>query len=291
MTRDRRRCAAGLLAAVLVVVGSIVACSGGDDDAQPRRAAPASSTTSTTPTTVIDYSTVLLRGVPGSTTSTIRERGEASIGGVVTGPDGPVGGATVRIERFVGDVVRRTDVATGPDGRFGLANLPGGRYRVRAFQPPSFAQVEPELFFLPGRDDRRLDLRVERFGGLQTAVAVAPSPPLLGGLFSVVVRLSERAVDGEGVVRSVPQGGRRVELSNPARWRLESEAVQTSDGAGQVTYVLECESTGAVRLAVRVSEAVDGAGQPLNAIALNVPDCLDPKTTTTAAPPPPTTAN
>ena len=42
--------------------------------------------------------------------------GEAVLAGIVLGPDGPVGGATVRLERFVGDDIGRIDVTSNGDG-------------------------------------------------------------------------------------------------------------------------------------------------------------------------------
>ena len=42
--------------------------------------------------------------------------GTATLQGLVTGPDGPVGGATVRLERFVGDASAKIDIITNPDG-------------------------------------------------------------------------------------------------------------------------------------------------------------------------------
>jgi hypothetical protein len=224
---------------------------------------------------VIDYSGVLLPGVGGSTTSTIRTRGQAALAGIVVGPDGPVPQATVRVERLVGDQVRRTDVVAGADGRYSVRGIPGGRYRVRAFLPPTFAQVDPELFFLADRDERRVDLDVERFEGLTATAAVAPNPPVVDQPVNLVVQLAARSVDGDGVARVVPQGGRRIELLEPTRWSLVSDAVQITDGGGRAVYELRCEVAGAPRLLVRVMGTTDATTlQPLAPIALAVPDCI-----------------
>ncbi len=42
--------------------------------------------------------------------------GESTLSGRVTGPDGPVAGATVRLERFVGDAMATLDVVSNADG-------------------------------------------------------------------------------------------------------------------------------------------------------------------------------
>jgi hypothetical protein len=42
--------------------------------------------------------------------------GDASLSGLITGPEGPVAGATVRVERFVGDAIAHLDVISNGDG-------------------------------------------------------------------------------------------------------------------------------------------------------------------------------
>ncbi|MGH9273257.1 MAG: carboxypeptidase-like regulatory domain-containing protein, partial [Acidimicrobiales bacterium] len=134
--------------AALVAVVLVGAACTGDDDAEP---SPTTSATSST--SVIDRSGIALAGVPGATTSTITERGTTQLTGSVQGPSGLVVGATVRIERLVAGREIRTDLLTGPDGRFVLADVPGGRYRVRAFLAPSLVQAVPEVRFLQDGGD------------------------------------------------------------------------------------------------------------------------------------------
>ena len=57
-------------------------------------------------TTLVDLSGVKMAGVPGKTTTTIAlGPGGATLNGTVAGPDGAVGGATIHVERLVGDAV------------------------------------------------------------------------------------------------------------------------------------------------------------------------------------------
>jgi hypothetical protein len=278
-----RRVAAALLAAV-VVLGALAACSsGGDDEGRRRR-----TTSSTTPTSLVDYSTVVLAAVPGATTSTILDRGRASIVGTVTGPDGPVAGATVRVERLVADEVRRTDVPAGGDGRYALRNVPGGRYRVRAFLPPSYAQLESQLFFMPDGEEHRLDLRLERFEGLTVLAAIAPDPPRAGDAANLVVQVQTREVDGDGFVRAVPMSGVGVQLVGGAQYTLRSSASATTDGGGRATFGLVCNAPGPSRFSVILTGLpVDAPPPPSGSApasstapaggtaerALDVPDC------------------
>jgi hypothetical protein len=266
---DALRRLGGAALAVLVTVSVLAACTSEGDGGGRRR----TTTSSTTPTTVIDYSTVVLAGVAGATTSTIIDRGRASLVGTVTGPDGPVGGANVRIERIVGDQVRRTDVPAAGDGRFELRGVPGGRYRVRAFLPPSYAQVEPQLFFMPDGEERRLELRVERYEGLSAVAAIAPNPPRAGDAANLVVQIQTREVDGDGFVRAVPMVGVAVTLEGGARYSVPSGTTKTTDGAGRVTFGLVCEAPGPSGFSVVIS------GLPLPTTSAPPPGGSTPSTT------------
>ncbi|MGQ0434717.1 MAG: carboxypeptidase-like regulatory domain-containing protein [Microthrixaceae bacterium] len=250
-----------------------------------------------TPTTLpVDRSGIALAGVPGQTTTTIVERGTATISGAVQGPSGLVPGATVRIERLVAGREIRTDVVSGPDGRYTLPLVPGGRYRIRAFLAPTLAQVQPEVQFLSDGKEHTIDLKVERHSGLLVRAAVAPSPPLLDGAVNLVILVSTRSVGDDGVVRSTPVAGSNVELTGLGRWSLRTDddggsttstttttlpggpststtgptssttttspnrrtpsAAARTDAAGRVRYELRCESPGAPGLALRVPVTV-----------------------------------
>src|SRR3546814_16234517 len=91
---------------------------------------------STSATAVIDRTGIALAPVAGATTTSVVERGSARIVGLVSGPTGPVPGATVRIERLVAGRSVRTDVVAGGDGRFVAEGLTAGRSRGRSFAPP-----------------------------------------------------------------------------------------------------------------------------------------------------------
>src|SRR5437899_8320268 len=107
---------------------------------------PVSSLAPVTTTTLVDLSGVKIAGVPGKTTTTIGlGPGGATLNGSVAGPDGAVGGATIHVERLVGDAVASQDFPSNPDGTFTIPTLLGGRYRVRAYVPDPYnlAQATP----------------------------------------------------------------------------------------------------------------------------------------------------
>jgi hypothetical protein len=298
---------------VLVALGLLVgACSGGDKDEDLAPHPPEEPVTS-----VIDYSGVVLEGVPGSTTTTIREVGTASIVGSVTGPGGPVPGATVRIEHITGTKgVRGADVLTGPDGRFELRNIPGGRYRVRAFLAPALALVTPDIRFIKDGEETAFDLKVEDQRKLVARAAVAPASPYLGDDVNLAVVVATRAVDPDGIVRSTPIPNLQVELDGLGTYALRSDqpsggvllprsftttttfvpppsTIGFTDGVGEVRYALSCVAPGTPGLALLVSVTVSETpveGQPppvptqrTEHLALDVPPCIDPATLTTTS--------
>jgi hypothetical protein len=205
--------------------------------------------------------------VGGVTTTTIEERGSARLVGTVRGPTGPVPGATVRVERLVADQMRRTDVVTGPDGRFELADVPGGRYRVRAFLAPSLAQTTAEVRFLADGQAHEIDLVVEDQRGLVVRADAAPDTPTEGSPVNVVALVTSRTVDADGVVRAQPVAGQVVELLGLGRWALRddggaagssssavtsSSATARTDASGRVRFELTCVTAGAPGLSLQV---------------------------------------
>lgn len=280
------------LRAVLVCAALVAAACTGDDDA-----GPAPTTDPTVPTTAVDRSGIALAGVSGTTTSTIVEVGTASIAGSVQGPGGLLAGATVRIERLVAGREIRSDVLTGPDGRFLLGGVPGGRYRIRAFLPPTHAQLTPVVKFLEDGGAHTFDLVVESQSGVFVRGAVAPQPPLLDEAVNLVVAVSTRSVSADGVVRSTPVVGSAVELTGLGRWVLRDSAAPSTtsttsststsvlgpssttstttrraasatartDGAGRVRYEMRCEATGPPGLALRLQVTVTPPPDPSGA--------------------------
>jgi len=130
---------AAALALGLLAVG---ACSGSKE----RRfipAPPVSVASITTAPPGSDFTGVPLAPVEGRVPAEKVEvlGGEAILAGIILGPDGPVGGATVRLERFVGDAVGKIDVTSNGDGTW------------RAPQPPRAPSVPtlPTFQTVPGQ--------------------------------------------------------------------------------------------------------------------------------------------
>ena len=257
------------------------ACTKGE--VEPLPAAP--SLPATTTTVAVDFSGIALNAVPGRTTTTIAmQPGQATISGTVVGPGGPVPQAVVRAERIVGDASGSVDILTGPDGTFAFTTMIGGRYRVRAWKPnpDNLALIEPEVFFLESKESKVLALTIRPYQGVTVTSDIAPNPPLIGEPANLVVQVVDRQVDAQGVVRGIPVPDARVELFGAGDWRLRSANPQTTDGAGRVTFTLDCQRAGQQPLSVVVG---DTTTFPLEIPACAVPvDPNDQGTTTTAAP-------
>lgn len=263
-----------LVVAVAVLLG---ACSGGDPFAslpEPDEVDVETTTTVAEP----DLTGVPLAPVAGATTTTAAlGPGPLTIVGRVEGPEGVIPDAVVQLERIVGDGVAMTRVPTAPDGTWNLANVLGGRYRIRAWRVPDLATVNPEIVFLPSGGERAVSLKVDPVGGVRVDAAIAPDPPVVDEPANLKVRAAERTVDADGIVRDVPLPGQRVILTGTSEWRVESSSFSVTGSDGSVTFRVVCE---------------DGGDQPLFAeledgqqYALTIPPCLDPDevTTTTEA--------
>lgn len=260
-------------ALLLVVALGAAACTGDDDDVGP------GPSTSEVPTTQApDYSAVVHAPVPGETTTTLAlGPGSSKLQGLVLGPDGPVVGARVEVTRMVGGAATTATMTTGEDGRYDTGGILGGRYRVRAWQSPDLALVDPVILFLDTPQVRDLDLKVTKHSGLVVTTAVAPNPFELNERVEVVARLGGRFVDDRGVVRTQRQPGVAIRLVGSGSWTLESPNPTSTNSEGDARWVLRCKNRGRNPLSVVVGDQ--------DTLALSVPDCGIPPTTTEAPPP------
>lgn len=253
-------------ASALTVLVAVAACAPAEvaELPSPPTTEPLEPTTTTVPA---NYAAVKLEGVSAgrSRTTVAMGPGSARLAGSVIGPGGPVPGAVVRVERLVDDAAASADVNTGSDGRWVLAGVLGGRYRVRAWRPPDLAQLDPEVLFIEARAERELNLVVSRFDETSIASAVAPDPPVLNQPANLVVRVSQRSVDGRGVVRMMPSPGVPVRLGGPGQWVVGSPNPALTDASGSATWTVACLTPGPQPLDVTVAQRL---------FPLDLPPCL-----------------
>lgn len=241
---------------VVLALGGAGACESGPDVTP---LPPPPTVPETTTTTVVDFGTVSLPAVAGRTTTTLAMTpGQATLSGAVAGPEGPVEGALVRVERLVGDARTSTDVLTLPDGTWSLPGVLGGRYRVRAWRQPDLALTVPEIFFLNATEVRTVTLALTRYAGFNVATAVAPDPPLVFEAANLAVQVTNRGVDENGIVRSSPVRT-TAELYGAGDWRVQSTNPTQTDATGTARWRLVCRRVGPQPLAVLL-----GDGQTFN---------------------------
>lgn len=265
--------------AALAAATLLAGCSGGGKAAAPTTTgdaptttAPAATTTSAPPPTTASGPTTT--GTPRTTvpTSVVIGPGDARLGGTVSGPQGLVDGATVRVERVVGKDVATTNVTTA-GGSWHLDSILGGSYRVRAYKVPDLAQAQPEVFFLAANDNKTLDLKMDSYAGDKISASVKPNPPIVEQAALLTITIGTGRVDDQGRPSVAPRPGVRLKVTVALPLVLESaaESVTGSDGSAGFTFRCAAPGTGNVTL------TINGG-----ATSVPVPACA-------TGPPPPTT--
>ena len=228
----------------------VASCSGSDsDDAAPTTVAETttSSVVETTTTSTTSRPTTTTTGVPRTTTtiSVALGPGEATIGGTVSGPAGPIDGATVRVERLVGRSVATADVTTSGGGAWQLGSILGGSYRVRAFKVPDFASSPVEAFFLAATERKTIDFKLTPAGGERISVAVNPNPPRVDQPAVLTLTIGIGRVDDQGRPAITPRPGVLLSLAPAAGIVLESAPQAVTDANGAASWRIRCAVEGA----------------------------------------------
>ncbi len=255
-----RRLLAGL-AAVALAAGALGACTSGGGDI--------AGTTTTTPLLAVEVPTEAVpvvtvpegfvapdtRGAvllpfesrPKSTPALPVYGGTSSLRGVVAGPDGPVEGATVRIERVIGNRVGAITVTSGGGGSFSADRLLGGHYRVRAWLQPSLATTEAAVAFLAALDGTaEVTVDVESFSGRQLQAVLDVADPTVGSPARVRALFTQQTVNDNGIVVGEGLGGAsvRLNLSEGFAIREGASPTTTTNGEGIASWPVECTREG-----------------------------------------------
>jgi hypothetical protein len=259
-------------AALLVVGSSIVAASSLTSCSRkivviqpivPTTFALAATSSSIKPEDLSKISLVpVAAGVP--TTSIGFGPGNASITGVVRGPDGPVPGAIVEIERLLDGQSLTVQVVADASGRYSLQKALLGRIRVRAWRAPDLALVTEKALFTEGA--QTLDILMASYKHSDLQWAVAPSPLVVGRAATVIVQLSERLVNELGRVIVQPVTGVGVSLLQQGVVQVASLEERISDENGRVSFRLACNEPGPSTIIARL--AIGGEA------SLDLPACV-----------------
>ena len=205
--------------------------------------------------------------------------GNTVFDGQVVGPGGPVANATVRIERFVGERVASVDVATNAAGLWSVGNLPGGRYRVRAWQAPSLAQLQSDVAYVKDGERHSLILAVESPGGTEVYTEYSGSF-FIDAVQRLTVTVEGPYVTANGLIRTGGRSGLPAMLSVSGALAGGGPAVTDADGS--ITWRVSCTSIGSASASVSVAGTSRSFG---------IPACSPVPTTTSTTTTPPSTAS
>lgn len=174
------------------------------------------------------------------------EGGDLVMTGSVQAPDGPVAGAIVLLERFVGQSSGSLEIRTDAGGRWIADEVYGGRYRIRAWRAPDLAMAASELRFIAADAEVDLSLGVDRYDGADVTGDVDDAQPEVGGSVTVTALATRQQVDGRGIITTSPAFGRDAGITAFGPWRLDGSQVAVIDAAGRVGWTFTCESAGSV---------------------------------------------
>ena len=217
---------------------------------------------------------------PSATTTVAFGEGTVSVEGTVLGPDGPVAGATVRFERLVGEQSAERSVISDEAGRFMLANVAGGRMRLRAWKVPDIAMARNIVLF--ASETTTVTLKVDRFATTDVRWAAAPASPTEGQPVNLVVQVSRRLVDDGGVIGFEQITGMAVRLVPLGALQPEGANERLTDDTGRASFPMRCNAVGPATLRAQLASGEDAT--------LELPPCAPvPTTTTTTIAPPEST--
>jgi hypothetical protein len=191
--------------------------------------------------------------------------GTSSLSGIVTGPDGVVGGATVQVERYVNGSFGSKTVAASADGLWRLGGILGGVYEIRAWQAPDLAMTAPQVVELGAGTNQNVNLTLMSFNGESVSASVIPDPPQVGDPATLTIQAEEETVGTDGVVRGAPLAGASIDVVAAGNVILAGANPGTTDNTGALDLSLDCSSVGPVGLTATVNG--------LNSYSLAIPDC------------------
>jgi hypothetical protein len=195
-----------------------------------------------------------------------------------------VAGATVRIERFVGESVGSVDLLTDAAGGFALGGAPGGRYRVRAWQSPTMAQLGSQVAFLTEGEQRAFALQLTAPSGSEISPDWSSAGWMIGSKPTISVTVLRPYVTSEGRVELGGQSGLPVTLT--VGGALVGTAAAATNGDGAASFEVTCAAVGPATANLRVGSWAQDLTVP---VCAPLPTTTTTTTTTTVpgAPPPP----
>ncbi|MGI9613726.1 MAG: carboxypeptidase-like regulatory domain-containing protein [Acidimicrobiales bacterium] len=212
--------------------------------------------------------------------------GTAQLTGFITGPEGRVPFATVRLERHTSEGMVTKDVVTDSNGRWAAARLLGGRYRVRAWAAQDdLAMPGSQVFFLDEGANRQTDLALDEVSADPRVELIEAGSIYVGLRGTVAVSLTAQRVDEDGrvVVDGLPG---TVVVFEPSPGVITSPTVALTDADGVARFSVRCVDEGRPSVNVRHSADVkERPDDPDRVHSFALPACVP----IPPPPPPPST--
>lgn len=194
--------------------------------------------------------------------------GSASLRGVVGGPDGPIEGATILVERFVGSQTATTTLTAGTGGQWSVSGLLGGRYRIRAWLAPTFGAEEGQVVFLSAqRGSAEVNLELQRIEGKGLTAEFDRAEWSVGDELKVRAVVTDDVVGGDGLITGKPVGdvSVRIETSSNDVEVMTTNPV-TSASNGGVAWTVTCRTIGTHEVRLRAGDTT---------VTVELPECTD----------------
>ncbi len=200
--------------------------------------------------------------------------GSAALAGTVVGPGGELlSDAVVRVERFEGTASVAVDLRTDGSGTFRLNEALGGRYRVRAWRAPTYAQDGSEVTFVTDGEQRNFRLQLAVPSGDELRVGIDATRVIVGQTTSVGVRVRGPYVNDNGQVTFGGKAGREITITGSGVL-TGLAGTRATDGEGFTAFTIACNQIGEAD--VTVTSAIGSRSFSISCIPV-------PTTTTTTA--------
>jgi Carboxypeptidase regulatory-like domain len=239
----------------------------------------AGSTTSTTMGVLTTQPEVPVAGRTAPTSVLIKP-GSARLDGTVLGPSGPVEGATVEAQRYVGNATATIQATTAADGSFSIPGIRGGRYVVRAWRAPTMTETTAQAFFLAQQGTQTLNLQMTSYSGLKVSTNLNPETPFAGEPVNLAVEVTQPMVVTNGDVTQLPQTSVTVQLESTNFVPTGGgPSIATTGMNGEAILGITCTQSGPAPITLLVGGTTT--------VSVGNPFCVAAPTSTPATNPPP----
>ncbi len=149
-------------------------------------------------------------------------------------------GSTVRLERHTDAGIGVRDLAVNANGWFAAHDLPGGRYRVRAWVPGTATMTTSDVFFINAGDRVQRSYSLEVVDG-EPLIQFANGGTMYTGMTgSLGASVTQHRVDEDGIVVTRPVSGIEVSVELARYLQPMSGTTLATDDQGLVVFRLRC---------------------------------------------------